>query len=70
MLAECGNRSHHGLLPGYLDRRQQCVDVSARGVHRLPAAAGEQLRVEWVDPSGVVATSAEYGELPAAGELW
>jgi murein DD-endopeptidase MepM/ murein hydrolase activator NlpD len=35
----------------------------------LQVRAGDQLRVEWLDPSGVVATSAEYGELPAAGEL-
>jgi murein DD-endopeptidase MepM/ murein hydrolase activator NlpD len=35
----------------------------------LQVRAGDQLRVEWLDPSGIVATSAEYGELPAAGEL-
>lgn len=31
--------------------------------------AGDQLRVDWIDPSGAVANSAEYGELPAAGDL-
>ncbi len=35
----------------------------------LQVRAGDQLRVEWLDPSGAVATSAEYGELPTAGEL-
>ena len=30
---------------------------------------GDQLRVEWLDPSGAVSTSAEYGELPSAAEL-
>ncbi|HTR38897.1 MAG TPA: peptidoglycan DD-metalloendopeptidase family protein [Bryobacteraceae bacterium] len=30
---------------------------------------GDQLRVEWVDPSGAVSTAADYGELPDAGEL-
>ena len=31
--------------------------------------AGDQLRVEWLDPSGAVSTSADYGELPNAAEL-
>jgi murein DD-endopeptidase MepM/ murein hydrolase activator NlpD len=31
--------------------------------------AGDQLRVEWLDPSGAVSTSADYGELPNAPEL-
>jgi murein DD-endopeptidase MepM/ murein hydrolase activator NlpD len=35
----------------------------------LQVRAGDQLRVEWLDPAGAVATTAEYGELPAAGEL-
>jgi murein DD-endopeptidase MepM/ murein hydrolase activator NlpD len=30
---------------------------------------GDQLRVEWVDPSGVVSTAADYGELPNTPEL-
>jgi murein DD-endopeptidase MepM/ murein hydrolase activator NlpD len=35
----------------------------------LQVRAGDQLRVEWLDPAGTVATTAEYGELPSAGEL-
>ncbi len=31
--------------------------------------AGDQLRVEWVDPSGTVSSSANYGELPNAPAL-
>ncbi len=31
--------------------------------------AGDQLRVEWLDPSGAVSTAADYGELPNAPEL-
>ena len=31
--------------------------------------AGDQLRVEWLDPSGALSTTADYGELPNAGEL-
>jgi hypothetical protein len=31
--------------------------------------AGDQLRVEWIDPRGVVSTAAEYGELPTTPEL-
>lgn len=31
--------------------------------------AGDQLRVEWVAPSGAISTTAEYGELPVASEL-
>jgi len=30
---------------------------------------GDQLRVEWVDPSGAVSTAADYGELPNAAQL-
>ncbi len=35
----------------------------------LQVRAGDQLRVEWLDPSGAVSTTADYGELPTAGEL-
>ena len=35
----------------------------------LQVRAGDQLRVEWLDPSGAVSTTADYGELPNAGEL-
>jgi murein DD-endopeptidase MepM/ murein hydrolase activator NlpD len=35
----------------------------------LQVRAGDQLRVEWLNPAGVVSTTAEYGELPSAGEL-
>ena len=35
----------------------------------LQVRAGDQLRVEWLDPSGTVSTTADYGELPTAGEL-
>ncbi len=35
----------------------------------LQVRAGNQLRVEWLDPAGAVAITAEYGELPTAGEL-
>jgi Peptidase family M23 len=35
----------------------------------LQVRAGDQLRVEWLDPAGAIATTAEYGELPNAGEL-
>src|SRR5258708_29948013 len=31
--------------------------------------AGDQLRVEWIDPSGSISTTAEYGELPTTSEL-
>lgn len=31
--------------------------------------AGDQLRLEWLDPSGAVSTAADYPELPAAAEL-
>lgn len=44
--------------------RQAFVWFQARQVR-----AGDQLRVEWLDPSGVVSTSADYGELPNASEL-
>ena len=30
---------------------------------------GDQLRVEWLDPSGAVSTAADYGNLPNTGEL-
>ena len=45
VLAECGHRPHQGLLPGYLGPWQRRVDVPVRGTDRLPAAAGEQLRM-------------------------
>jgi murein DD-endopeptidase MepM/ murein hydrolase activator NlpD len=35
----------------------------------LQVRSGDQLRVEWLDPSGAVSTTAEYGDLPSAGEL-
>ena len=35
----------------------------------LQVRAGDQLRVEWLDPAGAVSTTANYGELPNAGEL-
>ena len=35
----------------------------------LQVRAGDQLRVEWFDPAGALATTAEYGVLPDAGEL-
>lgn len=35
----------------------------------LQVRTGDQLRVEWLDPSGTVSTTANYGELPNAGEL-
>jgi len=35
----------------------------------LQVRAGDQLRVEWLDPTGVVSTTADYGALPNAGEL-
>ena len=39
------------------------------GLSRCRCAPGDQLRVEWLDPSGAVSTTADYGELPNAGEL-
>ena len=30
---------------------------------------GDKLRIEWVDPSGAVSTTTDYGELPNASEL-
>jgi murein DD-endopeptidase MepM/ murein hydrolase activator NlpD len=30
---------------------------------------GDQLRVDWIDPSGSISTTAEYGELPSTSEL-
>jgi len=35
----------------------------------LQVRAGDQLRVEWLDPTGAVSTTADYGQLPNAGEL-
>jgi len=35
----------------------------------LQVRAGDQLRVEWLDPTGAVSTAADYGTLPQAGEL-
>ena len=35
----------------------------------LQVRAGDQLRVEWLDPSGTVSTTADYGELPNCGRV-
>lgn len=35
----------------------------------LQVRSGDQLRVEWINPAGTVQTEADYGQLPAAGEL-
>ena len=35
----------------------------------LQVRSGDQLRVEWIDPTGTVQTAADYGTLPTAGEL-
>jgi murein DD-endopeptidase MepM/ murein hydrolase activator NlpD len=35
----------------------------------LQVRAGDQLRVEWLDPAGTISTTADYGELPNAREL-
>jgi len=35
----------------------------------LQVRSGDRLRVEWLDPSGSVSTTADYGALPNAGEL-
>ena len=35
----------------------------------LQVRKGDQLRVEWLDPTGAISTTADYGELPAASEL-
>jgi len=35
----------------------------------LQVRSGDQLRVDWVDPNGSIASTADYGELPNAGEL-
>jgi hypothetical protein len=35
----------------------------------LQVRSGDQLRVEWLDPTGAVSTTADYGQLPTAGEL-
>ncbi len=44
--------------------RQAFLWFSARQVR-----AGDQVRVEWVDPSGSVSTVADYGDVPDAAEL-
>ncbi len=44
--------------------RQAFLWFSARQVR-----AGDQLHVEWVDPSGAVYTAADYGDVPDAAEL-
>jgi murein DD-endopeptidase MepM/ murein hydrolase activator NlpD len=44
--------------------RQVFLWVSLRNVR-----AGDQIRIEWVDPSGQVAIAAPYTDLPAASEL-
>jgi murein DD-endopeptidase MepM/ murein hydrolase activator NlpD len=44
--------------------RQAFIWFQARRVR-----AGDQLRVEWLDPSGALSTAADYGELPNASEL-
>ena len=31
--------------------------------------SGDRLRVEWIDPAGVISTVAEYGDLPTTAEL-
>ena len=35
----------------------------------LQVRAGDQLRVEWLDPTGAISTTADYPELPNSGEL-
>jgi murein DD-endopeptidase MepM/ murein hydrolase activator NlpD len=35
----------------------------------LQVRSGDQLRVEWLDPTGAVSTTADYGELPTAGDI-
>jgi murein DD-endopeptidase MepM/ murein hydrolase activator NlpD len=35
----------------------------------LQVRSGDQLRVEWLDPAGALFTTADYGELPNAGQL-
>jgi murein DD-endopeptidase MepM/ murein hydrolase activator NlpD len=35
----------------------------------LQVRSGDQLRVEWLDPAGTVSTTADYGELPNAGQV-
>lgn len=44
--------------------RQAFLWFAARQVR-----AGDQLRVEWLNPSGAVSTSADYGEVPTAADL-
>ncbi len=60
---------------------QSCVEPKAVSVFQpvdrqafvwfmaLQVRVGDQLRVEWIDPTGAVSTTADYGELPSAGEL-
>ena len=45
-------------------QRQAFLWFAARDVK-----AGDRLRVEWVNPAGVISTTAEYGELPNAPQL-
>ncbi len=44
--------------------RQAFLWFAARDVR-----SGDRLRVEWVDPSGAVSTTADYGDVPNAAEL-
>jgi len=44
--------------------RQAFLWFSARQVR-----AGDQVRVEWLDPSGAVSTAADYADVPEAAEL-
>jgi murein DD-endopeptidase MepM/ murein hydrolase activator NlpD len=44
--------------------RQAFLWFAARQVR-----SGDQVRVEWIDPSGAVSTAADYGDVPTAGEL-
>src|SRR4029077_17564269 len=60
---------------------QSCVEPKAVSVFQpvdrqafvwfvaLQVRSGDQLRVEWLDPTGAVSTTADYGELPTAGQL-
>ena len=44
--------------------RQAFLWFSARQIR-----AGDHLRIEWLDPSGAISTTSDYGELPNASEL-
>nr|WP_321477503.1 M23 family metallopeptidase [uncultured Paludibaculum sp.] len=46
------------------DSQQAFVQFNARGVH-----AGDQLRIDWVNPGGSVSSSVPYEALPAAANL-